>query len=158
MRALRLDASWSGQEEASTALPAIACLEAAARNMELILNWFSNNGQQKIQTTSLQLDQLLSSGVFAVKLPAQAHKEAVVSCTYTLAGASHNSEQHMSNDSLQEFVSKLYLNWHQELNPEAFDESIHVFLTCYKVTSVVPMQASIAPLIGILASIMYGAS
>ena len=101
--------------------------------MDLILNWFSNSGQQKIQTTSLQLDQLLNSGRLLVKLPAVVNQEATVSCTYMLTGTTHSSEQRMSSDGLQEFVSKLYLNWHQEQNPEAFDESIDVFLICYKV-------------------------
>lgn len=133
MRALRLDPKWSSQDSASPALPAIACLEAVARNMELILNWFSSSGQQKIQTTSLQLDQLLNSGRLLVKLPGLADQEATVSCTYMLTGTSHSSEQRMSSDGLQEFVNKLYLNWRQEQNPEAFDESIGVFLSCYKV-------------------------
>lgn len=133
VRALRLDATWSSQDDTSPALPAIACLEAVARNMELILNWFSNSGQQKSQTTSLQLDQLLNSGKFLVKLPALADQEATVSCTYMLSGTPHSSEQRMSSDGLQEFVNKLYLNWHQEQNPEAFDESIDVFLSCHKV-------------------------
>lgn len=71
VRELHLDAGSSGQaNEAGMLLPAVACLEAAVRNMELILNWFSNNSEQKIQTTSLQLDQLLNSGKFLVKLPA----------------------------------------------------------------------------------------
>lgn len=101
--------------------------------MELILNWFSNSGEQKIQTTSLQLDQLLNSGKLIVKLPSQAEQEATVTCTYMLAGTSNSTEQRMSSDGLQEFVNKLYLNWHQEHNPKAFDESIEVFLRCYKV-------------------------
>ena len=101
--------------------------------MELILNWFSNSGQQKIQTTALQLHQLLSSGKILVKLPALADQEATISCTYMLTGTPHSSQQRMSSDSLQEFVNKLYLNWHQEQNPEAFDESIDTFLSCHKV-------------------------
>lgn len=133
VRALRLDSKWSSQDSGSSTLPAIACLEAVARNMELILNWFSNSGQQKIQTTALQLDQLLNSGKLLVKLPALADQEATISCTYVLSGAPHSSQQRMSSDSLQEFVNKLYLNWHQEQNPEAFDESIDMFLSCHKV-------------------------
>ena len=133
VRALRLDPKRSNQDGASSTLPAIACLDAVARNMELILNWFSNSGQQKIQTTALQLDQLLTSGKLLVKLPALANQEATISCTYMLSGKPHRSEQHMSSDSLQEFVNKLYLNWHQEQNPEAFDESIDMFLSCHKV-------------------------
>ena len=141
VRALRLDADWSGQDDSGTASPAVTCFEAVARNMELILNWFSNNGEQKIQTTSLQLEQLLNSGRIFVKLPAQAEQEADVSCTYMLAGAANGTEQRMSNDGLQEFVNKLYLNWHQEHNPEAFDESIDTFLGCYKVS--ILMHASL---------------
>ncbi|DBB07627.1 TPA: neuromuscular junction development [Trebouxia sp. C0006] len=52
VRELHLDAGSSGQaNEAGMLLPAVACLEAAVRHMELILNWFSNNSEQKIQTT-----------------------------------------------------------------------------------------------------------
>lgn len=97
------------------------------------MNWFSNSGQQKIQTTALQLDQLLNSGKLLVKLPELADQEATISCTYMLSGTPHSIEQHMSSDGLQEFVNKLYLNWHQEQNPEAFDESIDKFLNCHKV-------------------------
>ena len=132
VRSLRLDSKWSSQDDASPTLPTIACLEAVAKNMELILNWFSNSGQQKIQTTTLQLEQLLNSGKLLVKLPALADQEATVSCTYMLSGTPP-SEQRMSSDGLQEFVNKLYLTWHQEQNPEAFDESIDVFLNCHQV-------------------------
>ena len=113
-------------------LSAVACLEAVARNMELILNWFSNNSEQKIQTTSLQLEQLLSSGKLHFKLPATAQQLPALSCTYTLADTSHK-EQRLSSDGLAEFVSKLYLNRHQEHNPAAFDERIDLFLNGYKV-------------------------
>lgn len=133
MRSLRLDAKWSGQDDASATLPAIACLEAVARNMELILNWFNTSGNQKIQTTSLQLDQLLTSGRLLIKLPALAGKAASIACTYVLAGMAQHTEQRMDSDGLQEFVNKLYLNRHQEQNPDAFDESIDVFLSCFKV-------------------------
>ncbi len=137
VRELHLDAGSSGQaNEAGMLLPAVACLEAAVRNMELILNWFSNNSEQKIQTTSLQLDQLLNSGKFLVKLPAwggEAHQPPALLCTYALADTSHHKEQRMSSDGLAEFVSKLYLNRHQEHNPVEFDEKIDIFLGCYKV-------------------------
>ena len=117
-------------------MPAIACLEAVARNMELILNWFSNNSEQKIQTTSLQLEQLLGSGKFLVNLPAMVQQQPILSCTYTLADTSNPKEQRMSSDGLAEFVSKLYLNRHQEHNPADFDNKIDVFLGCYKVHAV----------------------
>ena len=134
VRELHLDAGSSGQaNEAGMLLPAVACLEAVVRNMELILNWFSNNSEQKIQTTSLQLDQLLDSGKFLVKLPAEAHQQPALLCTYALADTSHHKEQRMSSDGLAEFVSKLYLNRHQEHNPIEFDEKIDIFLGCYKV-------------------------
>ncbi len=134
VRELHLDAGPSSQaNEAGMLLPAVACLEAVVRNMELILNWFSNNSEQKIQTTSLQLDQLLTSGKFLVKLPVVAHQQPALLCTYALADTSHHKEQHMSSDGLAEFVSKLYLNRHQEHNPVEFDEKIDIFLGCYKV-------------------------
>ena len=117
-------------------MPAMACLEAVARNMELILNWFSNNSEQKIQTTSLQLEQLLGSGKFLVNLPATVQQQPTLACTYTLADASNHQEQRMSGDGLAEFISKLYLNRHQEHNPADFDEKIDVFLGCYKVDTV----------------------
>ena len=138
VRELHLDAGSSGQaNEAGMLLPAVACLEAVVRNMELILNWFSNNSEQKIQTTSLQLEQLLNSGKFLVKLPAEARQQPALLCTCALADTSHHKElstvQRMSSDGLAEFVSKLYLNRHQEHNPVEFDEKIDIFLGCYKV-------------------------
>ncbi len=134
VRELHLDAGPSGQaNDAGMLLPAVACLEAVVRNMELILGWFSNNSKQKIQTTSLQLDQLLTSGKLLVKLPAEAHQQPALLCTYALADRSHHKEQRMSCDGLAEFVSKLYLNRHQEHNPVEFDEKIDTFLGCYKV-------------------------
>ncbi len=140
---LHLDARPSGHaDEAGILLPAVACLEAVARNMELILNWFSNNSEQKIQTTSLQLEQLLSSGKFHVKLPASVCQQPSLSCTYTLAETSQNREQHMSSDGLTEFVSKLYLNRHQEHNPAVFDERIDLFLGCYKVHAISAQKAA----------------
>ena len=113
-------------------LSAFACLHAVSRNMELILNWFSNNGQQKIQTTSLQLTQLLTSGRFQVTLPSLAKTAPSLSCTYNLTDATQH-QQHMSSDSLAEFVSKLYLSRHQEHNPAEFDEQIDLFLSSHKV-------------------------
>ncbi len=141
VRELHLDAGPSGQaNEAGMLLPAVACLEAVVRNMELILNWFSNNSEQKIQTTSLQLDQLLNSGKFLVKLPAEAHQQPALLCTYALADTSYHKEQRMSSDGLAEFVSKLYLNRHQEHNPVEFDEKIDIFLGCYKVCCAVVIE------------------
>lgn len=141
VRELHLDAGPSGQANAAgMLLPALACLEAVVRNMELILNWFSNNSQQKIQTTSLQLEQLLNSGKFHVKLPAEARQQPGLLCTYALADTSHHKEQHMSSDGLEEFVSKLYLNHHQAHNPVEFDEKIDIFLGCYKVCCVVVIE------------------
>ena len=54
---------------------------------------FSNSGQQKTQTTALQLDRLLNSGKLLVKLPALADQQAIISFPYMLSGMHHSSEQ-----------------------------------------------------------------
>ena len=131
-----------GQADGQT-LSVFACLHAVSRNMELILNWFSNNGQQKIQTTSLQLTQLLTSGQFQVTLPSLEKAAPSLSCTYNLTDTAQR-EQRMSSDSLAEFVSKLYLSRHQEHNPAEFDEQIDVFLSSHKVVDDANKNAMVA--------------
>ena len=72
-------------------------------------------------------------GRFYIALPTLTQKPAAMSCRYTLANAALNKEQRMSSDGLAEFVSKLYLNRHQQHNPPEFDEQIDTFLESYKV-------------------------
>ncbi len=126
----------------SPALPAIACLEAVSRNMELIISWFGMNASQTAQTVSMTLEQLLSTGKFHVHLPASSEQQPYLTCVYTsnLSGDASAVELGMSSDGLSEFVSKLYLNHHQELNLPDFDARIDIFLGCYKVSCCVDWQ------------------
>ena len=136
MRALALDRNIpAGPAGNAPVLPALACLEAVTRNMELVISWFAMSSQSA-QAVSVTLHQLLETGKFCVHLPSSsAHQKPSLTCTY-LSNLSQDTsavELAMSSDSLSEFVSKLYLSHHQELNLADFDARIDVFLGCYKV-------------------------
>jgi len=117
-------------------LPALACLEAVSRNMELIISWFEMSANQSAQSVSVTLEQLISTGRFYIHLPSSADQQSALSCVYTsnLAGAATAVELTMSSVALAEFVSKLYLNHHQEANLADFDARIDFFLGCFKVS------------------------
>ena len=138
VRALALDRNIPEALAVNTPmLPALACLEAVTRNMELVISWFAMSSQSA-QAVSVTLHQLLETGKFCVHLPsssASAHQKPFLSCTY-LSNLSHDTvaaELAISSDGLSEFVSKLYLSHHQELNLADFDARIDIFLGCYKV-------------------------
>ena len=105
--------------------------------MELIISWFETSANQSAQSVSVTLEQLISTGRFNIHLPSSADQQPALSCVYTsnLAGAATAVELTMSSDALAEFVSKLYLNHHQEANLADFDARIDVFLGCYKVST-----------------------
>ena len=119
----------------TTQLSALACLKTVTRNMELITSWFEVNANQSAHSISVTLEQLLSTGRFFVNMPDSAQQSPFLTCVYTsnLSGTATAVKLSMSNDALADFVSKLYLNRHQELNVEGFEVRIGVFLACYQV-------------------------
>ena len=151
VRKLDLDRNLRANTISSTELSALACLKAVSSNMELIMSWFEINAHQSAQSISKTLEQLLATGKFSIHLPTMSHQCPFLTCVYTssLSGASTAVELSMSRDGLADFVSKLYLNRHQEIRSQSiadFDARIDTFLDCYKVRGVVCHMLCLYPL------------